>query len=115
MNLADFLDKYGWVIFGLVLVVGLLVFVAMPSSEKYQNLERNQTVLPPDTKDKNALPDHLKPYLAKPKMQGVNILDSVGKNPNWDFRYPKKQRGPQAVPIYKVDYEQPTGLANGIY
>jgi hypothetical protein len=58
-------------------------------------------------------PGYLKTYLSRPQIQGTNIIDSLGRNPNWMLNYtpPVRIKG-AGFPIYKTDYDAPGGLVN---
>ena len=106
-------------LFGFFVIIALL-YKAFSTKEGYMNnedmtyvkfnpkmVEGTQMMKTP-----SAQPDRLKPYLSKPRIGGINKIDSVGKNPNYLlFNKPNKKITPgKGLPIYKPEYEQQGGL-----
>ena len=81
----------------------------MDSVENYKALE-SQEMAAPSTNTIAAVdasqkqPGYLKTYLTRPQIQGTNIIDSLGRNPNWMLNYtpPVRVKG-AGFPIYKTD------------
>jgi hypothetical protein len=83
--------------------------------ENYTPLESQDmaAVASPIVDDSQKQPGYVKTYLSRPQIQGTNIIDSLGRNPNWMLNYtpPVRIKG-AGFPIYKTDYDAPGGLVN---
>jgi hypothetical protein len=101
--------------FVIVCIILYKLFASKSTVENYVPLESQDMgdTETPAADSSQKQPGYVKSYLSRPQIQGTNIIDSLGRNPNWMLNYtpPVRIKG-AGFPIYKTDYDAPGGLVN---